>query len=167
MNGRFNALRCERSASGVEHGPGHGVLRIVVSLVAVVDGQVGLGDLQLEQVGSARELQGGGLRADAPARGQDVGDVLGAEGLQLEPVVERAGDGLLAVQLGQGEDLAQVHAGVDPLGLEPFEVGLGARGQRQEVAPAGAARARFLRCARSWRSWSGSSMSWCRSMLRG
>ena len=54
----------------------------------------GSGSLQLEQVGAPRELQGGGLGSDAPARGQDVGDVLGAEGLQLQPVVEGAGDGL-------------------------------------------------------------------------
>jgi hypothetical protein len=78
-------------------------------------------------------LQGSGLGSDAPARGQDVGDVLGAEGLQLQPVVERAHDGLLAVQLGQGEDLAQVHAGVHAFGFEPLEIGLGAWGQRQEL----------------------------------
>ena len=101
--------------------------------VAVVDGQVRLGDLQLEQVGSARELQRGRLGCDAPARRQDVGDVLGAEGLQFQPSSSARAIGLLAVQLGQGDDLAQVHAGVHALGLQPLEVGRSAWRQRQEV----------------------------------
>ena len=39
----------------------------------------------------------------------------------------------LPCSLGQGEDLAQVHAGVHALGLESLAVGLGAGRQRQEV----------------------------------
>src|SRR5450631_3566207 len=128
MNGRFSAvsLACADRASGWSWRA-----RMGGSLgwpsVAVVDGQVGLGDLELEQVGAAGELQGGWLGADASAGGQDVGDVLGAEGRKLQTVVDGAGDGLAAVYLGQGEDLTQVHTRVHALGLQALAVGLGAR----------------------------------------
>src|ERR1039458_279838 len=119
MKGRFKALNCERIAwTFAWTWAGSRRVAIDVSWVVVVDGQVRLGDLQLEQVGPARELQGSGLGADALSCGQDVGDVLGAEGAQLQPVVQGAHDAFLAVQLGQGEDLAQVHADVYLLGFE-------------------------------------------------
>ena len=52
---------------------------------------------------------------------------------ELQPVVQGAGYGLAAVHLGQGEDLAQVHAGVHAPGLQALAVGLRARRQGQEL----------------------------------
>ena len=52
---------------------------------------------------------------------------------KLQPVVDGAGDGLAAVHLGQGEDLAQVHAGVHAPGLQALAVGLRAWRQGQEL----------------------------------
>ncbi len=67
------------------------------------------------------------------ARGQDVCDVLCAEGLQFQAVVDGTGNSLTAVHLGQREDLAQVHTRVHAPRLQALAVGLRARRQGQEL----------------------------------
>ena len=62
-----------------------------------------------------------------------MGDVLRAEGRQLQPVVHGAGHGLAAVHLCQREDLTQVHARVHAPCLQALAVGLGPWGQGQEL----------------------------------
>src|SRR5262252_7858539 len=79
-----------------------------VTASSVIDSEVGRGDVDVEQIDAAGELQWTGLGECASARLQDVGDVLGAEGLEREAI----GDG------AESQDLADVVAGVEPLLLE-------------------------------------------------
>src|SRR5437899_2684534 len=92
MNGRFNALSCERSVLPASSCAWSRRVAIAVSWVAVVDGQVRLGDIELEQIGSARELQDSGFGADAPACGPDVGGGGGAGGVWWRGPCTRARD---------------------------------------------------------------------------
>ena len=101
---------------------------------AVVDGQVGLGYLQLQQCLSAGELQGGGLGTQALAAFQQIGDVLAAEGLESEGVLHRSGDRLGAVDLAQGDDLLHVMAGIEAALGERLVIGFGL-GREGEEAP--------------------------------
>ena len=74
-----------------------------------MDREIGFGQLQIEQTGAPGELQGARWPADAPTRRQDMGDVLGAERLQSQAIVESAGNRLGAMHCGQRDDLAQMH----------------------------------------------------------
>jgi hypothetical protein len=56
---------------------------MIVYLVGV---EVRGSDIDVEQVVAAGELQGNGFRQRPGAGLQDIGDVLGAEGLEGEPV---------------------------------------------------------------------------------
>ena len=55
-------------------------------LVYLVGVEVGWSDVDIEQVVATGELQWSGFRQRTGAGLQDVGDVLGAEGLEGEPV---------------------------------------------------------------------------------
>ena len=124
------------SGKGVEFLPARPAsfeVRTIGSLLAVVDGQVGLGQFELQQVGSAGELQGGRLAAEGAPGGQDVGDVFGAEGRQFQPVVDGTRHRLGAVHLDQGEDPSDMPTRVHALGQQPVAVGLGARRQGQPL----------------------------------
>src|SRR5262249_17391427 len=69
-----------------------------------------------------------------PGQGlQNVGDVLGAEGLECEPVRDGAGHRIGGVDLGQRQDLADVVAGVEPALLQAVVIGCRIRRQRQEA----------------------------------
>ena len=63
---------------------------------------------------------------------QQIGDVLAAEGLELHRILDGPGSGVRPVDLGQGDDLADVMQDVEPpLGetlVEPFGFGC----QRQQ-----------------------------------
>ena len=78
-------------------------------------------------------MQGSGFRPRPGAGLQDVGDVLGAEGLECEAIGDGASDALDGIDLRQSQDLADVVSGVEPLLLEAVVIGLGIRRQRQEV----------------------------------
>jgi len=59
-------------------------------------------------------VQGPGFRQDALALFEQVGDVLAAEGLELQGILDGLGGGLRSVDLGQGHDLADVMEDVEP-----------------------------------------------------
>lgn len=64
----------------------------------------------------------------APGPGlQDVGDVLGTEGLEGEPVGDGARHDIGGIDLGQSQDLADVVAGVKPALLQAAVIGFGIR----------------------------------------
>src|SRR5262249_18260154 len=104
-----------------------------VTASSVIDSEVGRGDVDVEEIDATGELQRTGLGEGASTRLQDVGDVLGAEGLEREAIGDGAGDAVGGVDLGQRQDLADVVAGVEPLLLEAVVIGLSIRGQCQEA----------------------------------
>src|SRR5271166_3536737 len=104
-----------------------------VMMVYLVGVEVRGSDVDVEQVVATGELQWPGLRQRTGPGLQDVGDVLGTEGLEGEPVGDRAGHGIGGVNLSQSQDFAEVMAGVEPALLEAVVIGLGIRRQCQEV----------------------------------
>src|SRR4030042_5065270 len=88
-----------------------GRIRIVVHLV---EPQVGFGQLQVQQVPSSGQVQRPGFREDALPLFEQVGDVLPAEGLELQGILDGPGGGVRPVDLGQGDDLANVVQDVEP-----------------------------------------------------
>src|SRR5262249_52583422 len=104
-----------------------------VTASSVIDSEVGRGDVDVEEIDATGELQRTGLGEGASTRLQDVGDVLGAEGLEREAIGEGAGDAVGGVDLGQRQDLADVMAGVEALLLEAVVIGLSIRRQCQEA----------------------------------
>jgi hypothetical protein len=59
--------------------------------------------------------------------------LLGAEGLEGEAIGDGACNFIKGIDLGQRHDLADVVAGIEPLLLETFVIGLGIRRQCQEA----------------------------------
>src|SRR5579863_6942243 len=94
-----------------------------VMIVDLVSVKVGSSDVEVEQVATTGELQRSCFRQRASPHLQDVGDVLGAEGREGEPVGERTGHGIGAVDLGQGQNLAHMVAGVEAALLQTLVVG--------------------------------------------
>src|ERR1700681_4612121 len=89
-----------------------------VMLVYLVSVEVWGSDVDIEQVVATGELQWSGFRQRPGAGLQDVGDVLGTEGLEGEPVGDGARHRIGWVDLGQGENLADVVAGIEPALLQ-------------------------------------------------
>src|SRR5689334_20143007 len=73
------------------------------SVLDFVAREIRLGQFELEQVRSPSERKWAHGRAAAGASLEQVRDVLAAEGMEGEPVGDRAGSGLGAVDLGEGE----------------------------------------------------------------
>ncbi len=94
---------------------------MIVYLVSI---EVRGSDVDVEQVVAAGELQRTGFRQRPASRLEDVGDVLGAEGLEGEPVGDGARHEIGGIDLGQSQDLAQVMAGVQPALLQAIPIGL-------------------------------------------
>src|ERR1700680_3014814 len=89
-----------------------------VMIIYLVGVEVRGSDVDVEQVVATGKLQWSRLRQRAGAGLQDVGDVLGAEGLEGEPVGDGAGDDIDGIDLGQRQDFANVVAGVEPTLLQ-------------------------------------------------
>jgi hypothetical protein len=70
----------------------------MVSL-AFVDGEIGLLEFDLEQILAPGEVERARLRAEALALLEDVGDIVAAEGLELEGVFDSASDFIAAMNL--------------------------------------------------------------------
>src|SRR6516164_3144001 len=104
-----------------------------VMIVYLVGVEVRWSDIDVEQVVAAGELQGSWFWQRPGAGLQDVGDVLGAEGLEGEAVGDGACYGVGGIDLGQGQDLADVVAGVEPALFQAVVIGCRIRRQRQEV----------------------------------
>src|SRR5258705_2770292 len=85
---------------------------MIVYLVGV---EVRGSDVDVEQVVTTGELQWSGLRQRAGAGLQDVGDVLGAEGLKGESVDDGAGHDIGGEDLGPRPALPDLVAGADTL----------------------------------------------------
>ena len=100
--------------------------------MGVVDGEVGLREIQIEEVLLAGEMEGSGFTVRACALGQEIGEVLGAEGLVGEGVLESADGEIAAVVFDQSEDLLDVMVGIDPLLLKGLEVSLSAAAKSEE-----------------------------------
>ena len=83
--------------------------------MALVDGQVGFGQFQIQQIVAACQVQRTGFDRRTLALGQEVGDVLGAEGVIGQGILQGAGDFVRSVALGQGDDLLDVMLWVDAL----------------------------------------------------
>src|SRR5262249_62047810 len=77
----------------------------------VIDSEVGRGNVDVDQIDATGELQRTGLGKGASTRLQDVGDVLGAEGLEGEAIGDGAGNAVGGVGLGERQDLADMVAG--------------------------------------------------------
>ena len=70
----------------------------------VVDGEVGRGEFQIQQIAGPGEVKGRGLLSGPQALGEQVGDVVGAEGLEFQQVLEESSKAvLLRWTIGQGE----------------------------------------------------------------
>src|SRR3974377_2602656 len=82
-----------------------------VMMISLVGAEVGGSDVDVEQVVAAGELEGAGFRQCTGPGLQDVGDVLGAEGLEGEPVGDGTGHGIGGVDLSQSQDPADVVGG--------------------------------------------------------
>ena len=89
----------------------------------IVDVEVGRRDVDVEQILAAGELQGSGLGKRAGTRLEDVGDVLGAEGLVGEAIGDCPSNLIERIDLGQSQDLADVVAGVEPALLQAVVIG--------------------------------------------
>src|SRR5262249_656083 len=70
----FTWERCRASSSASKR-----LRSLGVTASSVIDSEVGRGDVDIEEIDAAGELQRAGLGEGAGARLQDVGDVLGAE----------------------------------------------------------------------------------------
>src|SRR5262244_1223994 len=90
------------------------VWSLVFMVVDLVSVEVRWSDIDVEEVVAAGELEGSGFRQRAGAGLQDVGDVLGAEGLEGEAVGDGARHGIGGIDLGQCQNLADVMAGIEP-----------------------------------------------------
>ena len=67
--------------------------------------EVGFGQLQIEKILAAGQMQGAGLGEQAFAALQKIGDVLATERLEDKGVLHGAGHRLGAIDLAQGHDL--------------------------------------------------------------
>ena len=67
--------------------------------LAFVDGEIGLLEFDLEQILAPGEMERAGLRPEALALLKDVGDLVAAEGLELEGVFDGASDFVAAMDL--------------------------------------------------------------------
>src|SRR5208282_3474039 len=76
-----------------------------VMIVYLVGVEVRWSDVDVEQVVATGKLQWSGLRQRTGSGLQDVGDVLGAEGLEGESVGDGAGHDIGGVDLGQSRIL--------------------------------------------------------------
>ena len=79
----------------------------------MVGAQVGGAEIDIEEVGAAGKMQGTGLRGEALALFEDIGDVFAGEGLGVEGVLDGASQVVLAVDVGEGDDFVDVDAGVE------------------------------------------------------
>src|SRR5216684_3338826 len=82
--------------------------------LGIINGQIGFGQFQLEQIGRAGQMQCARFGQLARALFDDVGDVFAAVGLVLVGVLDGPGDFFQAVDFDQGEDFLDVMAGVKP-----------------------------------------------------
>src|SRR5215467_3385001 len=103
-----------------------------VMIVYLVGVEVWWSDIDVEQIVAAGELEGPRFWECAGAGLQDVGDVLGAEGLEGEAVGDGARHGIRGIDLGQCQNLANVMAGIEPALLKAVVIGCCIRRQRQE-----------------------------------
>ena len=99
----------------------------------------------------------------AGAHLEDVGDVLAAVGFEGDAVLDGPVERIDAVDLGQGDDLAQVMARVQAPLLESLRNRPGRCARGSGTACSRRCSRALRRCASSAFGWSGSSMSWCRS----
>jgi len=91
----------------------------------VIDAEVGLLELDIEEVLSSGEMEGAGLRGEAGALFEQIGDVVRGKGLVDQGVRHSPGHGLRAVDVTQGDDLAHMMVRVEASLFELAVLGLG------------------------------------------
>src|SRR5215469_15100831 len=89
-----------------------------VMIVDLIGVEVGWSDIDVEQIVAAGELEGPRFWECAGAGLQDVGDVLGAEGLEGEAVGDGARHVIGRIDLGQCQNLPNVIAAMEPTRLK-------------------------------------------------
>ena len=78
-------------------------------------------------------MEGAGFADGTGALGQEIGEVLDAEGVEGEGVLEGASGGVASVDFDQGESLLDVMGEVGTPLTQLLEVGLGLRAQGEEL----------------------------------
>jgi hypothetical protein len=78
-------------------------------------------------------VQGSGFGEVPGALVEDVGDVFGAEGLELQSIFDGAACRFFPVYFAEGDDFADVDGGVKAAGFELPVVFVGMRGEPQQV----------------------------------
>ncbi len=91
----------------------------------MIDAEVGLLELDIEEVLSSGEMEGAGLRGEAGALFEQIGDVVRGKGLVDQGVRHSPGHGLRAVDVTQGDDLAHMMVRVEASLFELAVLGLG------------------------------------------
>ena len=96
-----------------------------------VEGEVGGGEFDVEEVFVSGEVQCAGFGGCFAALMEDVGDVFGAVGVELDGVFDGSGGCLFAVDFTQRDDFSNVDVAVEApvLKLPDVFVGVGADAQ--------------------------------------
>jgi hypothetical protein len=96
----------------------------------VVEAEVGFGQFQVEQILATGEHQGTGFGQASFVLFEQIGDVLAAEGMKFEGVLDGADGFLDAVDFTQGDDFADVVERVEAVFLKLAVEGFGLWGER-------------------------------------
>ena len=130
--------------------------------MAVVVGEVGVGEVEFEGIAGPGEVQGAGRGGEPGAAFEQVGDVFAAQRPEVQGVGQSSGGGLLAVDLAQGDDFADVVDRVEAALLQLGVIALGA-GRQCEEALEQALASGAAALGEQGLGWSGSSKSRWRS----
>ena len=95
----------------------------------VVEAQVCGGEFEIQEIGAPGEVQRAGARGVSLALLEDVLDVLAGERLAGDGVIDGAGDFVGPVDVGEGDDLVDMDAGVEAAGAQLLVVVLCLRAQ--------------------------------------
>jgi len=101
-------------------------------LFGFIRGEVGGGQIQVQEILSAGQVQSGRWESRSFPLFEDVGDIFATVGLEGQRVLESAVNFLRTVDFAQGDDFLDVVRRVEALVLQLAGVSLGVRTQGQE-----------------------------------
>jgi hypothetical protein len=101
--------------------------------IGFIQTKVGFGQVQFEEVFASGEMERAGFRQAVLALFEEVGDILRAEGLEFERVLDGSSGHLGAVNLAEGNDLSDVMEGIEASLLQFVVEGLGVGGEGEEA----------------------------------
>ena len=99
----------------------------------MIDAEVGLLELDIEEVLSSGEMEGAGLRGEAGALFEQIGDVIRGKGLVDQGVRHGPGYSLRAIDVTQGDDLAHMMVRGEASLFELAVIGLGLGGEGEKA----------------------------------